>query len=84
VVLRGGAWNNNEDNARCAYRNRNNADNRNNNVGFRLAESFCPASSRGSEMRRVMSATRAAAIPGRTTGPLPTEHFSLLVKVSVE
>jgi len=39
-VQRGGAWNNNQDNARCAYRNNNNPDNRNNNIGFRVAESF--------------------------------------------
>jgi len=45
-VLRGGSWNNNQNNARCAYRNRNNPDNRNNNVGFRVAASHgipCPA-----------------------------------------
>jgi RNA-directed DNA polymerase len=35
LVVRGGAWNNNRDNARCAYRNRNQPDNRNNNLGFR-------------------------------------------------
>lgn len=35
-VLRGGTWNNNRNNARCAIRNRNNPDNFNNNVGFRL------------------------------------------------
>ena len=35
-VLRGGAWNNNQDNARSAFRNRNNPNNRNNNVGFRV------------------------------------------------
>jgi hypothetical protein len=35
-VLRGGSWNNNRNNARSAYRNRNNPDNRNNNVGLRL------------------------------------------------
>jgi hypothetical protein len=35
-VLRGGSWNNNQNNARCAYRNRNNPHNRNNNNGFRL------------------------------------------------
>jgi formylglycine-generating enzyme required for sulfatase activity len=34
--LRGGAFNNNPDNARCAYRNRNNPNNRNNNNGFRV------------------------------------------------
>jgi hypothetical protein len=35
-VLRGGAWNNNRDNVRCANRNHNEPDNRNNNVGFRV------------------------------------------------
>ena len=34
--LRGGSWINNHDNARAAYRNRNNPNNRNNNNGFRL------------------------------------------------
>lgn len=34
--MRGGSWNNNRNNARCAYRNRNNPDNFNNNVGFRV------------------------------------------------
>lgn len=35
-VLRGGAFKNNEDNLRCANRNRNNPNNRNNNNGFRI------------------------------------------------
>jgi len=35
-VLRGGSWNNNDNNCRVANRNRNNPDNRNNNNGFRL------------------------------------------------
>ena len=35
-VLRGGSWNNNRHNARCAYRNRNNPNNWNNNIGFRV------------------------------------------------
>jgi Sulfatase-modifying factor enzyme 1 len=35
-VVRGGSWNNNRDNARCAYRNRNQPDNRNDNIGFRV------------------------------------------------
>lgn len=35
-VLRGGSWNNNERNARCAYRNDNEPDNFNNNIGFRV------------------------------------------------
>ena len=36
----GGLWNNNDNNLRCANRNRNNPDNRNNNNGFRLALHF--------------------------------------------
>ena len=35
-VLRGGAFNNDENNVRCADRNRNDPDNRNRNNGFRL------------------------------------------------
>ena len=35
-VLRGGSWNNNAKNLRSANRNKNEPDNRNNNVGFRL------------------------------------------------
>jgi hypothetical protein len=35
-VVRGGSWNNNRNNARCSYRNRNEPDNFNNNIGFRL------------------------------------------------
>ncbi|CDM96996.1 hypothetical protein B9S53_06155 [Arthrospira sp. O9.13F] len=36
-MLRGGSWNNNPENCRCAYRNRNDPDNLNNNNGFRVA-----------------------------------------------
>jgi hypothetical protein len=35
-VVRGGSFNNNQNNARCAFRNRNNPNNRNNNQGFRV------------------------------------------------
>jgi len=38
-VVRGGSWINNQRNVRCAYRNRNNPDNRNNNQGFRVVVS---------------------------------------------
>ena len=38
-VLRGGAFNNNENNVRCAIRNRNDPDNRNRNIGFRVVVS---------------------------------------------
>jgi len=36
-VIRGGSWNNEPVNLRSANRNRNTPDNRNNNLGFRLA-----------------------------------------------
>ncbi|WP_425451342.1 SUMF1/EgtB/PvdO family nonheme iron enzyme [Leucothrix pacifica] len=35
-VVRGGAWNNNTENCRSAYRNNRHPQNRNNNQGFRL------------------------------------------------
>ncbi len=38
--MRRGGWNNNPDNARSANRNRNTTDNRNNNIGFRLARTL--------------------------------------------
>jgi len=36
--LRGGAWNNQPQNVVCAIRNGNDADDRNNNIGFRCAK----------------------------------------------
>ena len=39
-VLRGGSWNNNAQNCRVAYRNNNEPDNQNNNIGFRLVLSL--------------------------------------------
>ncbi|MCP4212987.1 MAG: SUMF1/EgtB/PvdO family nonheme iron enzyme [Halieaceae bacterium] len=36
-VLRGGSWNNNQNNVRSANRNNNTPGNRNNNIGFRCA-----------------------------------------------
>jgi hypothetical protein len=42
-VLRGGSWNNNQRNARPSVRNRNNPDNSNRNIGFRLvSHTFLP------------------------------------------
>ena len=35
--MRGGSWNNNQRNVRAANRNRNEPDNRNDNIGFRCA-----------------------------------------------
>ncbi|MDZ7291511.1 MAG: SUMF1/EgtB/PvdO family nonheme iron enzyme [candidate division KSB1 bacterium] len=38
--MRGGAWNNNPHNVACAHRNNNKPDNRNNNIGFRVAKTL--------------------------------------------
>jgi len=35
-LLRGGSWNNQPNNVRSANRNRNEPDNQNNNIGFRV------------------------------------------------
>jgi len=39
-VLRGGSWNNNDNNLRCANRNNNNPNNSNNSNGFRVARTL--------------------------------------------
>jgi len=39
-VLRGASFNNNRRNARCACRNNNRPNNRNNNIGFRVVVSY--------------------------------------------
>jgi len=36
LALRGGSWNNDEDNLRCSARNNNHPDNHNDNMGFRV------------------------------------------------
>ncbi|MBL8484754.1 MAG: hypothetical protein JNJ60_21345 [Rhodocyclaceae bacterium] len=38
--MRGGAWNTKPENARAAYRNRNEPTNRNDDSGFRLASTL--------------------------------------------
>ncbi|MFQ5771093.1 MAG: hypothetical protein ACE5HX_11195 [bacterium] len=51
--MRGGSWNNQADNLRCAARNYNNPDNNwNNNIGFRLVcvqscPNFCSCNDAG-------------------------------------
>lgn len=50
-MLRGGNWNNNANNARCANRNNNNPDNANNNNGFRAV--LAPAQPGGRSAARL-------------------------------
>lgn len=59
-VLRGGSFNNNQNNVRCAARNRNNPHNRNNNVGFRyVAHGFL---SYGSALFRITRYQHTVAV----------------------
>ena len=71
-MLRGGSWNNNQNNARCANRNRNNPNNSNNNIGFRLISHDFPLPGRqchGSQQ------TRAEAIKKNgVTCPRPARY----------
>ena len=67
-MVRGGAWNNNQRNARCAYRNRNNPDNRNNNLGFRVVVSHGGLGR--PEMSRVHGRATEAA-KGELARPVP-------------
>lgn len=62
-AVRGGSWNNNQTNARAAYRNFNAPDNRNNNIGFRLA---CPSHTLVPLQRR--GVTPVASAPTGTAG----------------
>jgi hypothetical protein len=75
--VRGGSWNNNRRNVRCAYRNRNVPDNFNNNVGFRVFShdpqarpvnfdlhggEMAPQSMRASVARSRLTITRQAGV----------------------
>lgn len=71
-VVRGGSFDNNQNNVRCAYRNRNNPDNRNNNVGFRIvrAHGFLPNVFR-THWARILRRLRLAQRGGRPVQPVP-------------
>lgn len=59
-VVRGGSWNNNTNNVRAAFRNRNNPDNRNNTLGLRLV-----AAPRLSRSLLARNAVRPSSVGGR-------------------
>ncbi len=63
--LRGGSWNNdNTDNFRCANRNNNNPDNRNDNHGFRCASALSARVPDSKEAGRVRERVQADALVG--------------------
>ncbi len=80
-VVRGGSWNSHRNLARCAYRNRNEPDNRNNNLGFRVVlrsahvlQPLLLVLPQGGTVHRHPSAGRVPAMPAdsRQAG-LPAE-----------
>ena len=74
-VVRGGSFNNNQRNLRVAYRNNNDPDDRNNNIGFRVVVStffdtgivrrVLRLAGRGEEWRGLSLAEPARARAGR-------------------
>jgi hypothetical protein len=72
-VVRGGFWNNNQDNARAAYRNNNHPDNRNNNLGFRVV---CSSHILSSLLRRGLA---LVCIPVRPLRALPPASLTRAV-----
>ncbi len=63
-VVRGGSWNDNQDNARAAYRNHNDPNNRNNAVGVRcvrVAHIFAPLQRR--RLTNVYFSSLVASLP---------------------
>jgi hypothetical protein len=73
-VIRGGSWNNSAENATSAIRNNWNPDNRNHNVGFRLAKAsqrpIAAVDSLAGDRRTVHAMPRSVSCarltPGRT------------------
>jgi len=71
-VLRGGAYNNDSTNVRCAVRNRNDPMNRNRNIGFRvvLLTLFTKPELAGGALRPSGPRRRMAEpVPGRARRP---------------
>ena len=71
--MRGGSWNNTKINARLGYRNDNDPDNRNDDLGFRLCRAshistgllMAARAHRGPRARRVARSARASKIMTR-------------------
>ena len=62
-VLRGGSWINKARNCRSAMRNHNDPGNRNDNIGFRLAQALCEAAQEPQEAQPQALSSRVASTP---------------------
>jgi hypothetical protein len=81
-ALRGGSWNNNQDNARASARNRNDIDNRNNETGFRvLCAVHVPLRPRMPAYPADHGSPGAAGNPGGWRGCVPTARHSRRAKI---
>ncbi len=67
--MRGGSFNNDRRNVRCAYRNRNNARNRNHNNGFRCVREVGPAVTPTAGVPR--TTVRGSVRPAHVRAPHP-------------
>ncbi|MFN0101134.1 MAG: SUMF1/EgtB/PvdO family nonheme iron enzyme [Bryobacteraceae bacterium] len=67
-MVRGGSWNNNQENVRASFRNRNEPGNRNNNIGFRCVRDV-RRRHRSPSQRFAGQGRRASAI--LSSGPRP-------------
>jgi hypothetical protein len=67
-VLRGGSWDDNENNARASNRNNNNPNNQNDNIGFRCVAA-APGVVSASQVQRVHGCDASA--PGEHSRPGP-------------
>ncbi|MEW6241234.1 MAG: SUMF1/EgtB/PvdO family nonheme iron enzyme [Chloroflexota bacterium] len=72
-VLRGGSYNNEDRNLRCAIRNRNNPNNRNNNLGFRVVVRVVSHASLWKAHRRCLFAQAGNAFHSRMTAEAEME-----------
>ena len=76
-MLRGGSWNNNQENVRASFRNRNEAGARNNNIGFRCVRDV--GRRRRSPSERFACGERVLSPhPGREpdVGSVPTSNIN--------
>ena len=71
-TLRGGSFaNNNDNNVRCAYRNNNSPNNRNNNWGFRVVEGDGTLLHSTTQHRALRPATACRAKSRELAQPIP-------------
>jgi hypothetical protein len=81
--LRGGSWNNNEDDARVSIRNNNHPNNRNNNIGFRVVAFHSFVASSMFRPRSGIAAELAGLLPGYAIDCIAKYRKLLPVPVAV-